>query len=168
MIAVVHSRLTTKNLGQLILLLDLLIVAGLIAGIMPQPIYRQYLAPLYPALFIRFGLTELWMPRKRVWQGLFYIFTWAAFAENACSEGGHIFPNALSGKSPPIAVSRDAQWVGRQVPRSSRVAESRPNAMSTAASSSTSAFRPDRSSSARWSWSRRTRRGAGMSSRAGG
>ncbi len=50
------------------------------------------------------------MPRKRIWQILFYISTWAAFAENACVEGGHIFPNALFGKSPPYEVSRDAQW----------------------------------------------------------
>jgi hypothetical protein len=46
-------------------LLDWLIVAGLIAAVVPSPIWRQYLLPILPALFVRLAL--LWQaasPRR--------------------------------------------------------------------------------------------------------
>lgn len=37
--------------------LDVLIVAGLLAAFLPDPTYRQYVVPILPPLFIRFGLS---------------------------------------------------------------------------------------------------------------
>lgn len=42
-------------------LLDLLIVAGLVAALLPQPTWRQYLMPVLPPLFVRLAL--LWQSR---------------------------------------------------------------------------------------------------------
>ncbi|WP_374126254.1 DUF2029 domain-containing protein [Sphingomonas sp. 28-62-11] len=47
--------------GHATRVLDILIIAGLIAALLPTPTWRQYLLPLLPALFIRLGL--VWQAR---------------------------------------------------------------------------------------------------------
>ena len=45
-----------RRRGRAVLLLDLLILAGLIAAILPAPTWRQYLLPALPPLFVRLAL----------------------------------------------------------------------------------------------------------------
>jgi hypothetical protein len=47
---------TTGRRQRWHLILDLLILAGLIAALAPVPTWRQYLLPMLPALFVRFAL----------------------------------------------------------------------------------------------------------------
>ncbi|MBU0554477.1 MAG: DUF2029 domain-containing protein [Alphaproteobacteria bacterium] len=119
---IIRSRLRREPRSEVVKLLDILIIAGLVAGIMPQPIFRQYLAPLYPVLFIRFGLTRTWWPRQLIWRLLILVSTFAALFESACTAGGNLFPNALKGISPPLAAERDARWIGSIMSPTSRVA----------------------------------------------
>ena len=119
---IVRSRIVSRRQDDMLLLLDALIAAGLIAGILPQPIFRQYLAPLYPVLFMRFGLTDFAWPRRRLWQGLLAISLVAALVETADVEGGSILANAIHGAPPPVDAVRDAHWIARAVPAGSRVA----------------------------------------------
>lgn len=121
LIAVIAARIANPRQGGIVLLLDVLIVAGLIASLLPQPIYRQYLAPLYPPLFIRLGLIVHWWPRGRMVGFLFAFMSVAALIETLLENGGHITTNLLAGRSPVMIATRDAHWLGRTVGGPDRV-----------------------------------------------
>lgn len=92
-------------------LLDLLVVAGVIAALLPTPTWRQYLIPLLPVLFVRLGLAwhegavgARWRP----------IMT-GAFAVTAIV--GLVQPilwvsRFAGGKNNPIRMTREAHWIG--------------------------------------------------------
>ena len=64
-------------------LLELLIIAGLIAAILPEPTWRQYLLPALPPLFLR--LARLWqrVPPQRWERVIFAIFVGAGLTPTA-------------------------------------------------------------------------------------
>lgn len=113
LIAVIGARMANPRQGGIILLLDVLIVAGLIASLLPQPIYRQYLAPIYPPLFIRLGLIAHWWPRRPAVRILFAFMSVAALIETLLENGGHIISNIVTGQSPVMIATNDAHWLGR-------------------------------------------------------
>lgn len=61
-------------------LLDVMIIAGAVAALLPEPTWRQYLLPVLPPLFIRLAL--LWQQRPPVkWERIaFAIFFFAGLA----------------------------------------------------------------------------------------
>lgn len=96
------------------LFLDLLIIGGLVAALLPTPTWRQYLLPLLPPLFVRFGLAwkeqaigERW---RRIVLGLCVItaihgvvqpVTWAL--------------RIAKGKPTPVDMTREAHWIGERI-----------------------------------------------------
>jgi 4-amino-4-deoxy-L-arabinose transferase-like glycosyltransferase len=87
-------------------LLDALIVAGIVAAVLPQPTFRQYLVPILPPLFARLGIVRI-EARSRAWPALLAmgvvlgLFTTAKYAVRASRKG-----------LPPVTVARDAYWIG--------------------------------------------------------
>lgn len=67
LLALICAALDRRRSPSL-LLLDLAILGGLIAAYLPDPSFRQYLAPLVPPLFLRFALTlgNLEEPRRKI------------------------------------------------------------------------------------------------------
>ena len=99
-------------------LLDYVIVAGLIAAWLPRPIYVQYLVPLLPALFLRFGL----MLDAPHWRRPAAVTALAlCMMAGAADTLIRIAPNVASGHSPVVSAMRDAHAIGRNV-RASAVA----------------------------------------------
>lgn len=88
-------------------LLDMMIVAGLVAAWLPRPIYVQYLGPLLPALFVRFALlTDAPFWRQHViGRALIAFGISAGLAETAMEVGANIRMR----HSPVLAVVRDAR-----------------------------------------------------------
>ena len=96
------------------LLLDLLVVAGVIAALLPTPTWRQYLIPLLPILFVRLGLA---------WEEGAVAGRWrrkviAAFCLTAII--GLVQPvlwasRIVAGKNNPIRMTREAHWIGARL-----------------------------------------------------
>ena len=63
-------------------LLEWLILAGLIAALLPFPTWRQYLLPALPALFVRLSLIP---PPSRAWRITVAIFATAGLAPSAAA-----------------------------------------------------------------------------------
>ncbi len=63
-------------------LLDWLILAGLIAALLPFPTWRQYLLPALPALFVRLSLIP---PQSRAWRIAIAIFATAGLAPSVAA-----------------------------------------------------------------------------------
>jgi hypothetical protein len=61
-------------------LLDILIVAGLIAALLPSPTWRQYLAPVLPPLFVRLALAWQAQPPGRIARIVTVVFAVAGLA----------------------------------------------------------------------------------------
>jgi len=63
-------------------LLDWLILAGLIAALLPFPTWRQYLLPALPALFVRLSMIP---PPSRTWRIAFAVFATAGLAPSVAA-----------------------------------------------------------------------------------
>jgi hypothetical protein len=89
-------------------LLELLIVAGLIAAILPEPTWRQYLLPALPPLFLR--LARLWQGSPPLqWERIvFAVFVGAGLAPTA-------FALAAAARDglPMTTAARDGAAIGR-------------------------------------------------------
>lgn len=90
-----------------LLLLEALVVGGLVAALLPKPVYSQYLVPMLAPLFVRMA-PVLDAPRgspnlSRLTIGTIAIgiAVWLVT----------ILPNGAAGHSPPIAASRTARQV---------------------------------------------------------
>ncbi len=114
LIAIICTMARKRSGGKepITLLLDLMIVAGLLAAWLPRPIYVQYLGPLLPALFVRFALLSdgpFWRGTAgRVLIGLLMV---AGTAQTAADVVG----NVARGVSPPLATAAEARAIGRSV-----------------------------------------------------
>ena len=96
------------------LLLDLLIVAGVIAALLPTPTWRQYLIPLLPILFVRLGLAWDEGAVRARWRRIVS----GAFAVAAII--GLVQPvlwmsRIAAGKNNPIRMTREAHWIGARL-----------------------------------------------------
>lgn len=92
-------------------LLDMMIVAGLLAAWLPRPIYVQYLGPLLPALFVRFAsLTDASFWRTHlVGRALIGVGILAGLVQSAMATG----PNIWGKISPVLAITDDAHALSR-------------------------------------------------------
>ena len=96
-------------------LLNLMILAALVAAFAPSPTYKQYFAPLLPPLFVRLGLAASEGPRP-VWAK-------AALAVGA-AVGLFMFAMrvgqaAWTGRWTPLAVARENRWIGQTLRQAS-------------------------------------------------
>ena len=93
-------------------LLDMMIVAGLVAAWLPRPIYVQYLGPLLPALFLRFALlTDAPFWHRRASRALIALGIVAGVAQTATKTAA----NMLAGHSPVQGIMQDVRAVDRIV-----------------------------------------------------
>ncbi|HEU4961012.1 MAG TPA: DUF2029 domain-containing protein [Sphingomonas sp.] len=83
---VVVARARRRN--RVSRLLDLLIVAGLVAALLPAPTWRQYLLPMLPPLFVRLGLAWQAAPPGRAMRIACAVFAAAGLAPSAASLAG--------------------------------------------------------------------------------
>lgn len=85
-------------------LLDVLILAGLVAALLPEPTWRQYLLPILPPLFVRLALA--WQARPPVrWERIaFAVFFFAGLSPSV--EG--IVQAARDGVPMAVAISDGA------------------------------------------------------------
>ncbi|WP_349635455.1 hypothetical protein [Sphingobium sp. MK2] len=91
-------------------LLDMMIMAGLIAAWLPRPIYVQYLGPLLPPLLLRFALlTDAPFWQRRAGRALIAVGLVAGITQSAIEAGR----NMLAGHSPVHMVMRDADAMDR-------------------------------------------------------
>lgn len=101
------------------LLLDLLIVGGLVAALLPTPTWRQYLIPLLPPLFVRLGLA---------WQDGAVSGRWRTIVLGAFVITGIVglvqpvqwMSRLTKGKANPITVTREAHWIGDRLRAANR------------------------------------------------
>lgn len=91
-------------------LLDLLVVAGLIAALLPTPTWKQYFVPLLPPLFIRLATFEPGLPRRA---------RLAIAITVVCGLAPHIVNLARTAAlgSPIINTRREAEWIGQTARR---------------------------------------------------
>lgn len=87
-------------------LLDVLILAALIAAFIPSPTYKQYFAALLPPLFVRLGVTGARPAWSRPLLTLGVAIGVGAF-------GFILGQAAFTGRWTPVQVMREARWVGR-------------------------------------------------------
>lgn len=96
------------------LLLHLLIVAGLVAALLPTPTWKQYLIPLLPPLFVRLGLA---------WQeGVVVALRWRRILIGAFVLSGLVglaepvrWASRAMKKANPITVTQEAHWIGERL-----------------------------------------------------
>lgn len=77
--------------------LDAMIVAGLVAALLPSPTWRQYLAPLLPPLFVAFALALHRAPPTRGWRIALAVFACAGLMPSiaALTGGRPAMPQAI-------------------------------------------------------------------------
>jgi len=88
-------------------LLDALIVAGLIAAVLPWPTWRQYLLPMLPVLFVRVALLWQAAPPTRGWRVALVVFAVAGLAPSLVAAAG-----AATGL-PMAQAMADGRAIGR-------------------------------------------------------
>ena len=93
-------------------LLQALAVAGLLAALLPTPMQRQYFAPMLVPVTVLWGAQDVLQARRWL-----LVLTLAGLAVGVGRIGYVLGDAALgvaSGRPPPaIAMSRQAQWIGR-------------------------------------------------------
>lgn len=89
-------------------MLDLLIVAGLIAALLPAPTWRQYLLPVLPPLFVR--LATIWAARP---PDRSFVWIAAAFALAGIAPSAVGAARAVRGGVPMIEAMRHGAAIGR-------------------------------------------------------
>ncbi len=84
-------------------LLDWLILAGLIAAVLPTPTWRQYLLPLLPPLFVRLALLWTERPPARGWRIAAAVFAGAGLMPSVAASG------STNGMGPAMREARAVQ-----------------------------------------------------------
>ncbi len=116
------------SLPSMAILLDLMIIAGLVAAFAPSPTYKQYFAPLLAPLFVRLGLAGSRSPAPAWARGVLAL---------GAAVGGAMFvmrvgEAAWTSRWAPLAVARENRWVGatlRQARASGPIATLSPHAV---------------------------------------
>ena len=90
-------------------ILDLLILAGLIAALAPVPTWRQYLLPMLPALFVRLALVWHAHPPGKAMRIASVVFACAGLAPTVEAVG--------SGRIPMLDAMRDASAIRQTLDR---------------------------------------------------
>ena len=87
--------------------LELLALAGLVSALLPSPVWRQYLLPMLPPLFVRLALA--WQARvpTRVWRIAAVVFASAGLAPTVAAAV------QATGGVPMLEASRDAATIKR-------------------------------------------------------
>ncbi|HET9511028.1 MAG TPA: DUF2029 domain-containing protein [Sphingomonas sp.] len=82
--------IVARQRARAVRLLDILILAGLIAAVLPAPTWRQYLLPMLVPLFVRLGLAWQACPPSRGWRIAAVVFACAGLAPSveAVVQGG--------------------------------------------------------------------------------
>jgi 4-amino-4-deoxy-L-arabinose transferase-like glycosyltransferase len=90
--------------------LDWLIIAGCIAAMLPQPTFRQYVIPILPPLFVRFGAMHGPIAPGRGLQLAFAVTLvlglWRTGSETV---------DAVRGGSPILLAVADGEWLGEHL-----------------------------------------------------
>lgn len=90
--------------------LDWLIIAGCIAAMLPQPSFRQYVIPILPPLFVRFGAIHGPIAQRRslrlVLAVTLVLGLWRTTSESIA---------ALRGGSPILFAVADGDWLGEHL-----------------------------------------------------
>lgn len=108
LVLVAVDRAKRPRAGGVTALLDAMILAGVIAAVLPVPNYAQYWIPVLPALFARFALL-LGERGQLGWLGKAALLLLpVGLGATAIDVGG----NVLAGRSPPIEAMRDGRWAG--------------------------------------------------------
>jgi hypothetical protein len=92
--------------------LALMILAGLIAAVLPTPSHSQYVVPLLPPLFVAFGLA---LPKEPVRAGNLMKLL-AAFAAVGMVPSVALAYRAVHSGSPILADESDAAWIRKHLP----------------------------------------------------
>ncbi|RZM32053.1 MAG: DUF2029 domain-containing protein, partial [Sphingomonas sp.] len=100
---------TTGRRDRWHLILDLLIIAGLIAALTPVPTWRQYLLPMLPALFVRLALVWHAHPPGKAMR--------IAAVAFACAGLAPTIEAVASGRIPMLDAMRDASAVRQTLDR---------------------------------------------------
>ncbi len=100
---------TTGRRHRWHLILDLLILAGLIAALAPVPTWRQYLLPMLPALFVRLALVWHAHPPGKAMRITAVVF--------ACAGLAPTLEAVASGGIPMLDAMRDAAGVRQTLER---------------------------------------------------
>lgn len=100
---------TTGRRHRCHLILDLLILAGLIAALAPVPTWRQYLLPILPALFVRLALVWHTHPPGKAMRIAAIVF--------ACAGLAPTIEAIASGRIPMLDAMRDAAVVHETLDR---------------------------------------------------
>jgi hypothetical protein len=106
LVMVAVDRVRRPREGGVTALLDALILAGVIAAVLPVPLYAQYWIPVMPALFVRFALL---LSERGGWPvKLALVLLPVGVAVTAIDVGG----NLIAWRSPPVEAMRDGRWAG--------------------------------------------------------
>lgn len=100
------DRFRNPRAGGVATLLDAVILGGVVAAVLPVPLYAQYWIPVMPALFVRFALL---LAARGGWPlKLALVLLPVGLAVTLADVGG----NLIAGRSPPIEAMRDGRWAG--------------------------------------------------------
>jgi hypothetical protein len=107
-ITVARATFKQRKAASLDRVLELLIVAGLTAAILPEPTWRQYLLPMLPPLFVR--LARLWArsPPAR-WERIVF----ASFVAAGLAPTGIALARAARDGLPMARAIADGEAIGR-------------------------------------------------------
>ncbi|HEY0627021.1 MAG TPA: hypothetical protein VGD10_09840 [Allosphingosinicella sp.] len=92
--------------------LEELILAGLIAALMPTPTWRQYFIPVLAPLFARAALVQL---PKGKWRGWVVVLAVVFAAVGLSKSVDHFARAAWKEKLPAVEITRQGRWIGREV-----------------------------------------------------
>ena len=110
LVLILLSRLRpSRSASAAAWLLDLMILAALVAAFAPSPTYKQYFAPLLPPLFVRLGLAAS-EGRRPAWaQGALALGAAVGLVVFAMRVG----QAAWIGRWTPLVVARENHWIGQ-------------------------------------------------------
>lgn len=96
-------------------LLDILILAGLVAALLPEPTWRQYLLPMLVPLFVRMALAWQARPPARGWRIAAVVFACAGLAPSVAAvvQGGTLGEGVAVARA--IGVYRDVATLSPQL-----------------------------------------------------